>query len=144
MSFAWSPTGCPASGGQPPRIQHVLYEHDGPKLVLALDDRDRQVLGVAVDEDVKARATRWVFAPAPPAKILGLLQATLDLRDLFVADNVRVFDLGITGEAIVSWELDGASLPDALLPDADVALPELTKAARDQLLHAQLSAGGSI
>lgn len=137
MTFSWSPSVPPQSGGQAPRLRCVLYEYDGPKLVLAVDDRDRQVLGVAVDEAFEQGITRWVFAPAPPAKIVGLLEGATGLRELFTQGEVCVFDLTADGEAIQSWGLDGASLPDALLPDADADLPELTPAAYEGLLAEQ-------
>jgi hypothetical protein len=131
MIFSWYPPGRPA-----PDIRHVLYEYDGPKLVLAVDDRDRQVLGVCVDEISEERITRWVFAPAAPAEVIALLEGGLSLREIFTHGAVRVLDF-VPGGRIISWELDGAALPDALLPDADATLPELIPAFRDQLLAEQ-------
>ena len=29
MSFSWSPTVFPATSGPPPRVRHILDEHDG-------------------------------------------------------------------------------------------------------------------
>jgi hypothetical protein len=44
-----------------PTVKHVLYFYDGPKMVLAVDGRGRQLLGVVADEDEHGLA-RWVFA----------------------------------------------------------------------------------
>lgn len=137
MTFSWSPSAPAQPGGQAPRILHVLYEYDGPKLVLAVDDREWQVLGVAVDEAFEEGITRWVFAPAPPANVVALLEGATSLRDLFTQGEVRVVDLALSGAAVQLWSLDGASLPDALLPDADAGLPELTAAAHTTLLAEQ-------
>jgi hypothetical protein len=137
MTFSWSPSVPSQAGGQAPRILHILYEYDGPKLVLAVDDREWQVLGVAVDEAFEERITRWVFAPAPPAKIVALLEGATFLRDLFTQGEVQVVDLAASGDAIQTWGLDGASLPDALLPEPDAGLPELTPPAHASLLAEQ-------
>ena len=67
MTFDWNPA-TRATKIAPPSINHVLYFFDGPKMVLAIDARERQVLGVAADEDDDG-TTRWVFAPAPPDKV---------------------------------------------------------------------------
>ena len=136
MSFSRSPSLRPELNRPPPRIRHVLYEYDGPKLVLAVDEHERQVIGVAVDENLEERVTRWVFAPAAPAEVVALLEGGTGLRELFTKGTVRIFDLG-PKETSLLWELDGASLADELLPDADATLPELIPAAREQLLSEQ-------
>jgi hypothetical protein len=136
MSFSGSPSLRPELNRPPPRIRHVLYEYDGPKLVLAVDEHERQVIGVAVDEIFEECVTRWVFAPAAPAEVVALLEGGRGLRELFIKGTVRIFDLG-PKETSLLWALDGASLADELLPDADATLPELTPAARDQLLSEQ-------
>lgn len=92
------------------------------------------MIGVAVDEIFEERVTRWVFAPAAPAEVVTLLEGGTGLRN-FTRGTVRIFNLGPKETSL--WELDGASLADELLPDADATLPELTPAARNQLLSEQ-------
>ncbi|MGH7269898.1 MAG: hypothetical protein ACREJ3_05655, partial [Polyangiaceae bacterium] len=75
-----------------PTVKHVLYYFDGPKMVLALDESGRQLLGVAADEDEEG-TTRWVFAPAPPERIVSLLKTRAGLRGFFESGQVQVFDI---------------------------------------------------
>ncbi|WP_437712198.1 Z1 domain-containing protein [Sorangium sp. So ce448] len=135
MSFSRFLSVRPELNRPSPCIRHVLYEYDGPKLVLAVDEHERQVIGVVVDESFEEGVTRWVFAPAAPADVVALLEGGTGLRELFTKGTVRIFDLGPKDPTL--WELDGASLADEYLPDADATLPELTPAAREQLLSEQ-------
>jgi hypothetical protein len=66
-----------------------------------------------------------------------LLEGAPPLREIFTAGEIHLFDFAAGGEVLTSWKLDGASLPDELLPDADATLPELDAAVRDRLLAAQ-------
>lgn len=132
----------PDTSKRAPETRHVLYEYDGPKLTLAVDDQGRQVLGVfadeLVDEASSARVERWLFAPATPKQVIALLEGHTSLRAFFTQDIVTVMDMSPEGPR--SWDVRGASLPDDLLPDADAPLPELTQAFRSALFTEQLRA----
>jgi hypothetical protein len=135
MSSSSSPRHRPDVNGPLPRIRHVLYEYDGPKLVLAVDEHERQLIGVVVDETPEQGVTRWVFAPASPAEVVALLNGGTGLREVFTKGPVRLFDEERSGARFM--ELDGASLADEDLPETDATLPELTPTARAQILAEQ-------
>ncbi|MRG97536.1 hypothetical protein [Polyangium spumosum] len=135
MTFPWMPSTStqirPA-----PAVRHVLYEFDGPKMVLAVDERGRSLLGVAADEDDEG-TTRWIFAPAPPERVLVLLETRAGLRGFFEVGEIEVFDIRPRWDAIRSWSLSPGEVPEALLPDRDAALPELVAEVRERLLAEQ-------
>lgn len=135
MSLPKSPTLRAEPSASVPRIREVLYEYDGPKLVLAEDDQKRQVIGVVVDEDMEAGLTRWIFAPASPAEVVALLNGGTGLRELFTRGTVDIFDQSPSGATLT--KRDGASLADEYLPDVGATLPELTAAARNRLVSEQ-------
>ena len=123
MTFTWKPPH-PSRITSAPQVRHTLFYFDGPKMVLAKDESERQVLGVAVDEDDEA-SIRWVFAPAPPEKVIRLLNGEMTLRPFFTDGEVDIYDLDAHGEAIRVWSLIGDDLPDDMLPEEDAKLPEL-------------------
>lgn len=137
MSFLWTPPTRAVTGTQVPHICHVLYEYDGPKMVIAIDEAERQVLGVAVDEQEEGSLTRWLFAQLTPEAFAQLLEGTRTLRDLFTAQPVQVVDVDRGWTSISAWNVDGNSLPDELLPEADAALPEFTPEFRARLVAEQ-------
>ncbi|HEY4122109.1 MAG TPA: hypothetical protein VGM56_29785, partial [Byssovorax sp.] len=96
MSFDWTPAA-PARRGLAPVVQAVLYEFDGPRMVLAVDEAERQWLGVAADEDADGNV-RWVYAPASPERVLALLETRRGLRALFDAGPLEIVDVGPGGE----------------------------------------------
>lgn len=138
----FSPQTQPDTGKRAPVTRHVLYEYDGPKLTLAVDDQGRQVLGVFADEIVheisSARVERWLFAPATPSQVIALLEGRTSLRAIFTQEIITVMDMSPEGPR--SWDVRGASLPDDLLPDPDASLPELTQAFRTALFTEQFLA----
>jgi len=136
MSFAWSPGGRVQTVPMP-TVKHVLYYFDGPKMVLAVDERGRQLLGVAADEDDEG-TTRWVFAPAPPERLVPLLNTRTGLRALFDTGIVEVYDVAEPDVPAQSWSLAPDDVPEDLLPEPDAELPELEDGARAQLLAEQL------
>ena len=103
-----------------------LYEFDGPKMVIAVDETERQVIGIAVDESDDAEVTRWLFAPLPPEAFLALLDGTRTPREFFTDQQVRVVDVDRQWTPTSQWSVDGALLTDELLPEVDARLPELT------------------
>lgn len=135
MTFAWSPPA--RSRALPaPVVRHVLYYFDGPKMVLALDERGRQLLGVAADEDAHG-ATRWVFAPAAPERVLQLVEKRTGLRALFDSGMLELHDIRDPWDSVSAWSLLSDDLPEDLLPERDAELPEITDSARSQLLAEQ-------
>lgn len=135
MSFTWSPPGR-ALAPSAPTVRHVLFYFDGPKMVLALDARGRQLLGVAADEDEDA-LVRWVFAPAPPEKVVTLLRTRAGLRRLFELGPLDVLDLDPSGACVRAWSVLAEDVPEELLPAPDAELPELTADATVQLVNDQ-------
>jgi hypothetical protein len=139
MMFSWMPPTPVLAGAQAPRVLHVLYEFDGPKMVIAVDETERQVIGIAADESDDAEVTRWLFAPLPPEFFPALLDGTRTLRDIFADQQVRVVDLDRQWTPTSQWNVDGSLLPEALLPEVEAHLPELTPEFRARLVAEQAS-----
>jgi hypothetical protein len=137
MTFSWTPPAPVLAGAQVPHIRHVLYEFDGPKMVIAVDETDRQLLGIAADESDDMEVTRWLFAPMPPEAFLALLDGRRTLREFFTDQQVWVVDVDRQWTSVSQWNVDGAVLPDTLLPEEDAHLPELTPEFQDQLVAQQ-------
>ena len=135
MTFAWSPTGR-AQASPAPVVKHVLYYFDGPKMVLAVDARGRQLLGVAADEDEDG-IERWVFAPAAPERLVSLLKTRNGLRSFFETGLIELHDLGKPWASVSAWTLSPDDLPEDLLPELQAVLPELEDHVRDALLAEQ-------
>lgn len=135
MTFSWSPPGR-AQASPAPLVKHVLYYFDGPKMVLAVDGRGRQLLGVAADEDEEG-IVRWVFAPAPPERVVSLLKTRTGLRALFESGAIEIYDIGEPWNAVGAWTLTLDDVPEELLPEPEAELPELADHERDGLLAEQ-------
>lgn len=135
MTFPWTPK-TRVRMGPAPSICHVLYAFDGPRMVLARDEQGRQILGIAADED-DAGTTRWVFAPAPPERVLSLLKTRSGLRGLFESALVEIHDLQTRWEESRSWAVSPDEVPEDLLPERDAELPELEGDIRDALIAEQ-------
>ena len=119
-----------------PVLTHVLYHFDGPKMVLAVDRGGRQLLGVAADQDAND-TMRWVYAPAPPERVIALLKSRSGLRTLFEQGMLEIHDVSRSGTQDASWTVAPGEVPDELLPDADAELPELSAAVREAMLAEQ-------
>jgi hypothetical protein len=117
-------------------VKRVLYEFDGPKMVLAVDGRGRQLLGVAADEDTDG-IVRWVFAPAAPERVASLLATRAGLRELFEHGMLEICDFAPPWTAVRAWTVEAGEVPEDLLPAADAELPELSEVARDELVAEQ-------
>ena len=117
MTFKWTPPAL-ARLTVLPTHRYTLYYYDGPKMVLGQDDRERQVLGVLDDEDDELQTFRWLYAPAPPGRMLELLRGKPALRELFLSGMVDVYDVERNGTAKV-WSIDSSDVPLDLLPDED-------------------------
>ena len=123
--FAWSPESRPHQRPAP-TIQDILYYFDGPKMVIALDERSRQLLGIAVDEDDNETTLRWLFVTITPEKIIGLIERGYTLRQIFSSSMVDMFDIDRSWTALQVWSMYIDDVPDEYLPDAGAKLPELT------------------
>lgn len=120
-----------------PTTRHILYDFDGPKMVLGTDEGGRQVLGIAIDED-EGGIIRWSYAPIAPEKVLRLLAGEPLLHALYADEIVSIFDLTDHGQTVRSCTVLGHDLPDDFLPEADAMLPSLTDEARASIEEEQL------
>ncbi len=119
-----------------PRIRHVLYEYDGPKMVLAMDGQGRQVLGIAVDENDDG-TIRWFFAAAPPAQVLNLLNSGNGLRGFFDHSVIEAHDIQSPWRSIRSGSLAPGDVSNEVLPDVDARLPAFVDSFRALLIEDQ-------
>lgn len=135
MTFSWSPA-TRASAHPAPAIKHVLYDFDGPKMVLAHDVRGRQLLGVAADQDDDG-TMRWIFAPAAPERVVGLLETARGLRDLFDSGTLEIHDIDAAWTSLRAWTVAPDDVPLDLLPEPDAELPALADGPREALVADQ-------
>lgn len=137
MTFDWTPTAKIDIGTNAPTIRHILYEFDGPKLVIALDDSERQVLGIAIDEDSESGLVRWLYAPLPPDECLNLLRNLKTIREIIDGRTIEIYDLDPSLNVVRKWDLYSGSIPEEYLPDSEARLPELVDDIRISLEREQ-------
>jgi len=93
-------------------------------------------LGVAADADDEG-TIRWLFAPAPPERMLSLLKTRVGLRALFDGGMIEVYDIQGAWKAIRCWSLAPEDVPEDLLPERGAELPELLDEVRNRLIAEQ-------
>lgn len=137
MTYEWSPS-TESQARAAPKVTHVLYSYDGPKIVLAIDTYECQSLGVAVDDDDEEQTTRWMFVSVSPEEVLELLQGSRSLWSLFVeSSHIDIWDLDRHWVARRSFVTMCDDVPPRLLPEAGAFLPELTRDVYSRVVDSQ-------
>lgn len=135
MTFTWNPAAKMEMnpGVNAPTICHVLYEFDGPKMVLARDESQRQVLGIAIDEDLESGYMRWIYALITPKECIELLKSDKKIRDVIDDRTVEICDLDRELKVVHKWRIDSSDIPEEYLPESESGIPELLDTIRSAI-----------
>jgi len=106
-------------------------------MVISRDDTNRQLIGIAIDEDLDSGCMRWLYAPLAPSDCIELLKYQKNIRDIINDRTIDVYDLDRSLRVINKWRLSSAEIPPEYLPDPDAKLPELLDRVRAELEQEQ-------
>lgn len=112
-------------------VLRVLVYYDGPQIVV-LRHRERQFLGIAIDEN--DQAVRWLLAELSPLEFEGLLRGGTSIRSVASKDHVLIVDYSYDNRKVGVWEVGIRGIPESVLPEAGAPLPA---SVRRHLLGAQ-------
>lgn len=105
--------------------RRCLIYHDGPQMTEVCDGDAAAglFLGIAV-EDMSDRVVRWLHSPTTEDELRSLRMGDISVREVIRKSLVYVIDCDVTfGEFIGAWIVDGAKLPESVLPEVGVMLP---------------------
>src|SRR5438876_2190114 len=83
-------------------VLRVLLYYDGPQIVV-LRHRERQFLGIAIDEN--DQAVRWLLAELSPLEFEGLLRGGTSIRSVASKDHVLIVDYSYDNRKVGVWEV---------------------------------------